>query len=135
MASQSCRRKHGCMMRPDILARLLQDGAGVLDPDEKTVAVAEQLRDLGMLRLRWSRFVRCAEPGDSDFSRSNRHCPGQIYLGRSNQDWLRCPECERLVYPEEDQKRSFRELCVRVLPQGQVTLDQSPPLPPPPVAY
>ena len=68
-----------------------------------------------MVDLQHLRTVRCANPQDGDFPPPSPHCNGLINL-RSKADeggaHYRCPDCERAVYPEAEQKQRFDSLIV-----------------------
>lgn len=117
MASQPSPSKSGSAMQREHVERLLRHGAVLTAPGPEMRAAAKHLERLGLIRVHPAQFVRCADPEDADFSRTNRHCMGRIYVDGRDQD-LRCPECERRVFPDMDRKRRHRELGVEVLPQG-----------------
>jgi hypothetical protein len=106
-------------MRHDVLARLLQDGVVLQDPEADLRAAAEHLASLGLVALETTEFVRCADPLDADFPRSNRMCPGEVALLEGDaDDEFRCPQCGRLVFPEADGKRRHRQLRAELLREG-----------------
>src|SRR5690606_21340157 len=68
------------------------------------------------------------DPGDEDYSRSNRTCRGRVYLpdgASTDAEELQCPECGRRVYPAYYRKNRHDELRVRVLPKGVATFVHS----------
>ena len=111
-------------MRPELIGRLLEDGAVLTDPDEVWVAAADELRQLGLVEVEVHAFVRCADPEDEDFALTNRYCTGRIYV-TGGEDERCCPECERSVWPEADRKRRHRELRMVVSRPGVLSLVQS----------
>jgi len=117
MESPPCRSKNGSAVRREPIERLLRHGAVITAPDPEILSASSHLEQLGLIRVHTAQFVRCADPEDADFSRTNRHCGGRIYVDGPVQDF-RCPECDRLVYPDEDEKRRSVELRIHVLPSG-----------------
>jgi hypothetical protein len=117
MGSPPCPWKGGSAVQLEHIEQLLRHGAVLTAPGAEMFSAAGHLEQLGLIRAHAAEFVRCSEPEDADFSRTNRHCGGRIYVDGPVQD-LRCPECERLVYPDEDQKRRAVELRTHVLPSG-----------------
>jgi hypothetical protein len=96
----------------------------VEQPPEALVAAGEHLRTLGLVEILWKEYVRCADPQDGDFPPKNRHCRGRIYLDDALDEAghdLRCPECERPVFPYRYHKRRHREMRTAVLAQGVLT--------------
>lgn len=66
-------------------------------------------------------FVRCANPEDGDYPPKNRYCNGLVYLDPrliESGGELRCPDCERPMYPDHYHKRRFTELVTRVDREG-----------------
>jgi len=121
MASKSSRRKSGSSSSSDDYARLLCDGFAVEQPPEALVAAGECLRTLGLVEIQQKEYVRCADPQDGDFPPKNRHCRGRIYLDDALDEAghdLRCPECERPVFPHQYRKRRHKEMRTAVLAQG-----------------
>ncbi len=104
-------------MQREHVERLLRHGAIVTKPGPEMLAAASHLEQIGLIRVHPAEFVRCADPADADFSRTNRHCRGRIYLEGRVRDF-RCPECERRVFPDMDVKRRYGEMGVEVLPHG-----------------
>lgn len=118
MPSRSSRRKSGSKLLPDLVSRLLQDGAVIASPSEELMAAGAALAEQGLLELQHREYVKCANHEDRDFSHTNRHCGGRIYLSSSDSHELRCPACERSVYPDSYGKRRFGELQTRVCKGG-----------------
>jgi len=121
MASKSSRRKSGSSNSLDDCARLLCDGFAVDEPPEALVAAGEHLRTLGLVEIQRKEYVRCADPQDGDFPPKNRQCRGRIYLDDALDEAghdLRCPECERPVFPYQYRKRRHREMRTAVSAQG-----------------
>ncbi len=121
MASQSSRRRSDSRISLEHAAQLLQDGATLTAPSEELLASAVQLRKLGIVDFQLREFVQCAHPEDRDFPPKNRHCRGRIYVGDANQvsrKDLRCPECERPVFPDHYKKKRFPEVRTHVLEDG-----------------
>jgi len=121
MASKSSRRKSGSSNNLDDCARLLCDGFAVDEPPEALVAASEHLRTLGLVEIQWKEYVCCADPQDGDFPPKNRYCRGRIYLDDALDEAghdLRCPECERPVFPYQYRKRRHREMRTAVSAQG-----------------
>lgn len=118
MPSRSSRRKSGSKLQPDFVSCLLQDGAVIASPSEELLAAGAALAEQGLLELQRREYVKCANHEDRDFSHTNRHCLGRIYLSSSDSHELRCPVCERSVYPDGYSKRRFGELHTRVCKDG-----------------
>ena len=121
MASKSSRRKSGSSNNLADCACLLCDGFAVDEPPEALVATGEHLRTLGLVEIQWKEYVCCADPQDGDFPPKNRHCRGHIYLDDALDEAghdLRCPECERPVFPGYHRKRRHKEMRTAVSAQG-----------------
>lgn len=118
MPSRSSRRKNGSKLLPDLVGQLLQDGAVIRSPSDEHFATGEPLKQLGLVELQVREYVRCANHEDQDFSHTNRHCTGRIYLAPAGPQELRCPTCERSVYPDNYDKRRYQELQTRVCKDG-----------------
>ena len=121
MPSLSCPRKNDSNVHCEHIARLLQDGYLAVAPSAEVLAAADHLRDLGIIDTECREFVKCANHEDADFPPHNRNCPGRIYLGdqlHESGGELRCPDCNRIVFPDHYSKRHFSELRVRVLRDG-----------------
>jgi hypothetical protein len=91
------------------------------EPPEALVAASEHLRTLGLVEIQWKEYVCCADPQDGDFPPKNRYCRGRIYLDDALDEAghdLRCPECERPVFPYQYRKRRHREMRTAVSAQG-----------------
>jgi hypothetical protein len=100
---------------------LLCDGFAAEQPPEALVAASEHLRTLGLVEIQWKEYVCCADPQDGDFPPKNRHCRGRIYLDEALDEAghdLRCPECERPVFPYQYRKRRHREMRTAVSAQS-----------------
>ncbi len=82
---------------------------------------AEWLAGLGLVALHRGRAVRCANQLDRDFPPPMRDCDGLIAL-RPQADGgggdYRCPECERIIFPEADRKQEFDTLGVQLQQAG-----------------
>ena len=110
-------------MRPEVFVRLLEDGAEIESPSADLRAAAEELQSLGLVELQLAEFVRCAEPRDADFVRSTRSCAARVILPAgydADGGELRCPGCDRAVFPDADRKRRHEQLRVRVRYDGVV---------------
>ena len=100
----------------ELLRSLLRHGAQFQSPNARAIELAQKLDDLGLVALQHVRKVRCASERDDDFPPPNRHCDGLIDLRTEADEGggaYRCPRCERIVYPEAEQKRQFDSLIVR----------------------
>jgi hypothetical protein len=65
--------------------------------------------------------VRCANPADADFPPLVRECDGLIELTAHADEGggdHRCPSCERIVFPDSDDKQRFDTLAVRLKQAG-----------------
>lgn len=84
-------------------------------PGREVLETATWLAHLGIIEVRKSLVVRCADPLDGDFPPPVRDCDGHITL-RPNVDEgggdYRCPSCERLVSPVVDEKRRYERMTV-----------------------
>ena len=84
-------------------------------PGREILETATWLAHLGIIEVRKSLVVRCADPLDGDFPPPVRDCDGHITL-RPNVDEgggdYRCPSCERLVSPVVDEKRRYERMTV-----------------------
>ena len=115
-------------VRRDQVIRLLQDGAVTVDPTPSMVEEAGRLQQLGVIIATTSTFVRCSDPHDVDFSQSNHGCRGRIYVPAQLEETLDdfyCPECDRQVFPDVDEKQRHQELLCRTLPGGVAAYVQS----------
>lgn len=123
MASKSSRRRSvtAAAGSPADIASLLRDGRRFEAPSLALSAAAERLEQIGVLRPERCAFVRCNDPLDTAAPRSSRHCRGKIYvddrLDESGHE-LRCPACERAVFPKRRSMRRHEELCTHVVPAG-----------------
>ena len=108
-------------VRRDQVIRLLQDGAVTIDPAPSILAEVACLQQLGLIKTSTSTFVRCADPRDADFPQSNHHCQGRIYVPAQideSLDDFYCPDCDRQVFPNVDDKQRHQELQCRIVPGG-----------------
>ena len=100
----------------ELLRSLLRHGARFLSPDARLLAAGQKLADLGLVDLQRWKTLRCANPTDGDFPPPNPNCEGLIDL-RTDADEgggeYRCPRCERIVFPEAEQKQQFDSLILR----------------------
>lgn len=121
MASPSSRPKSASNPPLELYRLLLEHGAVLEEPDETLIAAAEELRRHGLLEFRASSFVRCAEPRDRDFPPPVRDCAGRVEvdggLDEENEE-IRCPDCERPVYPHRFAKRRRTALIVDLRSDG-----------------
>ncbi|MCC7409988.1 MAG: hypothetical protein IT442_18120 [Phycisphaeraceae bacterium] len=112
----------------DPLPLLLQTKASIEPVSPEVLAAAEQLRELGLIRVDRRTFVRCAFTEDRDFPHTSRTCTERIFLSpnldENNHDY-RCPECGREVFPDRYKKRRFEELRVKILDDGVAEYVQS----------
>lgn len=121
MRSQSSRQKSGSIVPREHVVQLLRDGSLLALPAPDVLATADHLRALGVIQTEEWVYVKCANHEDEDFSPPNRYCPGRVYLDERLHDsggGLRCPECDRPVFPDQYSKRRFSELRVHVLREG-----------------
>ena len=108
-------------VRREQVIRLLQDGAVTVDPTPSMVEEAARLQQFGLITATTSTFVRCSDPRDADFSQSNHGCRGRIYVPAQLEETLDdfyCPDCDRQVFPDVDDKQRHQELLCRVMPSG-----------------
>jgi hypothetical protein len=99
----------------ELLRSLLRQGAQFPSPDVQVLESAEKLANLGLVDLQHVRKVHCASARDDDFPPPNRHCDGLIELRPEADEGggaYRCPRCDRIVYPEAEQKQQFDSLIV-----------------------
>jgi hypothetical protein len=105
----------------ELIRELLRHGARFVEPCLEVVEAAEWLAGLGLVALHRGRAVRCANWLDPDFPPPMRDCDGLIAL-RPEADGgggdYRCPECERIVFPEADRKQEFDTLGVQLRQAG-----------------
>ncbi len=125
MRSRSSRRKSDSNVPREHIVRLMQDGALLGTLSDGLLDAVERLRVLGVIETDSRVYVKCANPEDSDFPPRNRDCRGRVYIP-DERLWdsggeLRCPECERSVFPDQYRKRRFSELRVHVLCDGVMT--------------
>lgn len=120
MPSKSSRPKSALSTSPDLVAKLLQNGAVFKDPGPTLDSVAEELQSLRIITIERREFVKCAQGGDGDYPPKNRHCNGKVYLdaGLEDRRELWCSECERPVYPDTYSKKRFFELHSRINREG-----------------
>ena len=120
MASPSSRRKSASRSSPELLDKLLVDGAQSM-PSAELRAAADTLVERGIITLEERQYVRCANPEDFDDFRyvKNRNCRGRIYIEDGLDlygDEYKCPDCDRPIYPGK--KKRYDEWRVRLLPNG-----------------
>jgi hypothetical protein len=121
MAFQSSRQRKGINGNPEKTNLLLRNGAVIQPPLSDILVEAKRLEDLGLLKTHLLEYVLCANPQDRDYPPRNRHCQGRIYLDNELDEGgyeYRCLECERPVFPIQKRKQRYKELQVKVLPQG-----------------
>ena len=103
------------------MRRLLRHGARFVTPPRSVVESVQWLAGLGIIELRQGAAVRCANPVDADFPPNLRDCSGLIDLrdgaDEGGRDY-RCPECERAVFPEADDKERYETLSVHLRQDG-----------------
>jgi hypothetical protein len=124
MASRSSRPRSSSSNRRELLALLLREGRSVPDPTSAVLKAATDLHKCGLVTVARREFVLCAEPTDRDFPRAkNRSCPGRVYLrpdaDEAGHDY-RCPDCERVVFPERFRKAQHPELQVTICPDAVI---------------
>lgn len=120
MASQSSRRKNVSKSSPELLDRLLADGAQ-LKPSAELREAADALVERGIVEIQERQYVRCANQEDIDDFRyiRNRNCQGRIYIEDGLDlygDDYKCPDCDRPIFPGK--KKRYDEWRVRILPNG-----------------
>lgn len=120
MASPSSRRKSVSKSSPELLDKLLVDGAQSM-PSAELRAAADDLVKRGIITLEERQYVRCANPEDIDDFRyaKNRNCRGRIYIEDGLDlygDDYKCPDCDRPIFPSK--KKRYDEWRVRLLPNG-----------------
>jgi hypothetical protein len=117
MGSRLSRQKNAAPATPraDNLRPLLRHGARFFMPSQEIATTATWLSRLGIIEVRTSLVVRCADPLDEDFPPPVRDCDGHITL-RANADEgggdYYCPSCERPVFPVVDNKRRYKQITV-----------------------
>ena len=104
MASRSSRpRRTGPKGdRRGLYGRLLRQGGRFPDPGPDLREAAAELEALGLILLRRSRAVLCANPEDRDFPPFDPDCTGVIELRQTADEGggdYACPMCDRSVYP------------------------------------
>ena len=108
-------------MRREQVLQLLRDGAVFVDPSEDLLATAAHLQQLRLIEASTSTFVWCVNPHDSDYSESDHYCRGRIDVPENMEECFEdfyCPECERPVFPDVDEKERHRELYCRLIHDG-----------------
>jgi hypothetical protein len=121
MKSRSSRQKSDLRIRPEHLSPFLQDGSAVAISSPEARAAADRLAGLGLISVQTKEYVRCSNAEDRDFPPRNRHCRGRIVVGgAAAKGALHCPECERLVYPEQYGKRRYSDSRVQVQPENVI---------------
>ena len=106
--------------RRGVFARLLRDGARFQATGSDIVEAAGELKALGVIQVRRSDAVFCANPDDRDFPPDDPDCPGLIELRQGADECdgdYACPVCGRFAYPKRDAKEQIELLTV--------TLDQA----------
>lgn len=84
-------------------------------PGREIIETATWLAHLGIIEVRKSLVVRCADPLDRDFPPPVRDCGGHITLRPDVDEGggdYRCPSCERLVFPALHGKRRYEHVTV-----------------------
>jgi hypothetical protein len=84
-------------------------------PGREIIETATWLAHLGIIEVRKSLIVRCADPLDKDFPPPVRDCDGHITLTPNIDEGgghYRCPSCEQLVFPSADEKRRYEAITV-----------------------
>jgi hypothetical protein len=107
--------------RVEHVRALLRHGARFVAPKRELAEVAQWLAALGIVELREGAAVRCANPFDADFPPDVRDCLGLIDLRDSADEGgkdYRCPECERAVFPDADDKERYETLSLRLRQDG-----------------
>jgi hypothetical protein len=104
MASRSSRpRRTGSKSdRRSLYGRLLREGGRFPDPGPDLREAAAELEALGLILLRRSRAVLCANPDDRDFPPFDPDCTGVVELRQTADEGggdYACPACGRTVYP------------------------------------
>jgi hypothetical protein len=117
MASRSSRPRNASAHDPKVLQRLLQDGAVLETPNKHSAAAADELARLGLIDVARFDFVLCVNPRDDDFPPPQRDCRGRIWV-REGRNEDHCPECGRLVFPNDSLKHRYPGLQVRVRVDG-----------------
>lgn len=105
----------------DLVRWLLRNGARFPEPAPDILKTASWLEGLGAIETRRLRTVRCANPLDQDFPPSDRDCRGlvELYAGADEGSGdYRCPDCDRVLYPEADDKQIVDTLSVVVSRSG-----------------
>ncbi|MBF0141212.1 MAG: hypothetical protein HQL74_13155 [Magnetococcales bacterium] len=101
----------------------MRDGWSIADPNDDVLADAQRLQSVGLVHIHRHDFVVCADARDKDFPPLVRNCQARIYLNANlDEDGgeFRCPECDRVVYPNLDGKQRHVELKCHVLPAGTI---------------
>lgn len=112
MASKSRPRKSSTP-NLDLLNELLSDGKSFSEPSSAQLAAAKYLSSRGLVRVENDVYVKCANPIDGDFPPGNRNCAGRIALDPDLDEAggeIKCPDCNRIVYPIRRRKQQFQEL-------------------------
>jgi hypothetical protein len=123
MASRSSRpRRTGAKSdRRSLYGRLLRQGGRFPDPAPNLREAAAELTALGLILLRRSRAVLCANPDDRDFPPFNPDCTGVVELRQradeGGGDYV-CPACGRTVYPTLKAKAQIDLLTVSLDQRG-----------------
>ena len=117
MASRSSRPRNASAHDPKVLQRLLQDGAVLETPNQDIGCGCGELARLGLIDVARFDFVLCVNPRDDDFPPPQRDCRGRIWV-REGRNEDHCPECGRLVFPNDTPKHRYPGLQVRVRVDG-----------------
>lgn len=121
MKSSPSRPKRASSTPREPLAELLRNGRTISDPEPEILAAAKQLEQLGLIWVEIEHFVRCVDPGDSDYLDSDQRCTGVIYVPENVKESIDdycCSECGRWVFPADEEKRLHKELRTTALPAG-----------------
>jgi hypothetical protein len=124
MASRFSQQKKGSELNLQLVSSLLQDGATFIQPSADLHSASAHLQSAGLIGVEHHEYVRCANPKDADYPPRNRNCSGRIYLDveKSTRDGgLKCPECDRAVYPAQYEKERFNEIRTCVSREGVFT--------------
>ena len=124
MASQSSPRKNAKKDRRGHIDRLLRDGMTTSDPSHALLDAARNLERSGLISALVQEYVLCANSRDRDFPPPIRDCQGKVLIADSLDEGgadVRCPECERIVFPTLEEKCRYRELRTRVHPTGVIS--------------
>ena len=93
----------------------MREGGRFPDPGPDLLEAAADLEALGLILLRRSRAVFCANPDDRDFPPLDPDCTGVIELRQTADEGggdYACPVCDRIVYPTLKAKQQVNLLTV-----------------------